>query len=161
MSWQTPDGDPPPESAAQPPDAAAPEPDAETARFPVAETPPTEPAPPAATEPEPPTAPDARRRSRPPTPATGRHHLGRTGRLDRAARRRSGDPPADGPVVPWSAPAAAVATPVGSAAEGVVIARVFPRVVAYFIDVLLLGAVGVIVSVPLGLYDADRERRWR
>ena len=38
MSWQTPDGDRPPEPAAQPPDAA-PEPDAETARVPVAETP--------------------------------------------------------------------------------------------------------------------------
>ena len=50
-----------------------------------------------------------------------------------------------------------MATPVGSAADGVVISRVFPRVVAYFIDGLLLGAVGVIVGVPLGLYDADRD----
>ena len=92
MSWQTPDGDPPPNSAAQPPDAAAPEPDAETARFPVAETPRPSPSsrrprPNPSLRPRltaPPLTPDA--------PAAGRHHLGRTGRLDRAGRRRSGDP---------------------------------------------------------------------
>src|SRR6187455_1405086 len=57
MSWQTPDGDPPPGSAAQPPDAApAPEPDAETARVPVAETPEPEPPPPAASNEPPPAA---------------------------------------------------------------------------------------------------------
>ncbi len=159
MSWQTPDGDPPPDSAAQPPDAAAPEPDAETARFPVAETPPTEPR---AAEPRPSRSLrprlTRRRRSRLPTP----HHRPASSRPHRSAGpgrppTLRGLQPADGPVVPWSAPAAAVATPVGSAADGVVIARVFPRVVAYFIDGLLLGALGVIVGVPLGLYDADRD----
>ena len=71
----------------------------------------------------------------------------------------SANQPADGPVVPWSAPAAAaVATPVGSTTEGVVIARVFPRVVAYFIDGLLLGALGLIVGIPLGLNQADSDR---
>ena len=48
--------------------------------------------------------------------------------------------------------------PLGPAAEGVVIARVFPRVVAYFVDVLILGAVGLAVSIPLGLYGPDRDR---
>jgi uncharacterized RDD family membrane protein YckC len=68
-------------------------------------------------------------------------------------------PQADGPVVPWSAPAApAAATAVGPASEGVVIARVFPRVVAYFNDVLILGAVGLAVSIPLGLYNKDRDQ---
>ena len=158
MSWQTPDGDPPPNSPAQPPDAAAPEPDAETARFPVAETPPPEPTPPAATEREsrptpdapPPLTPDG---SQPPAGIISAAPVGWTGPPGDAP----GTQPADGPVVPWSAPAAAVATPVGSTADGVVIARVFPRVVAYFIDGLLLGAVGLIVAVPLGLYDVGRD----
>ena len=124
----------------------------------MAETPPTEPAPPAATGPEPPPAPDA-----PPPltpdglPTTRWDHLGCTGRLDRPARRPAGDPTRGRTGRPWSAPAAAAATPVGSAADGIVIARVFPRVVGYFVDGLLLGAVGLIVSVPLGLYEADRD----
>jgi uncharacterized RDD family membrane protein YckC len=144
MSWQTPDGDPPPDSAAQPPDAAASEPDAETARFPVAETPSSEPE-------APPLTPDVL----PPAGIISAAPVGWTGPADET----SGNQPADGPVVPWSAPAAAaVATPVGSTAEGVVIARVFPRVVAYFIDAILLGAIGLLISVPLGLYDADSDR---
>ncbi len=135
MSWQTPDGDPPPEPAAQPPDAApALEPDAETARVPVAETPETE-----------------------LPPAAGIISAAPVGWVP-----PPGDPtnpsPADGPLVPWSAPAAPVATAVGPAAEGVVIARVFPRVVAYFVDVLILGAVGLAVSIPLGLYGPERDR---
>ncbi len=160
MSWQTPDGDPPPDSAVQPPDAAAPEPDAETARFPVAETPPSEAAQPTPNESEPapspapeapPLTPEA-----PPPPAgiISAAPVGWSGPGGDA----SGNQPADGPVVPWSAPAAAVATPVGSAVEGVVIARVFPRVVAYFIDGLLLGALGVAVGAALGLYDGDRDQ---
>lgn len=151
MSWQTPDGDPPPESAAQPPDAAAPEPDAETARFPVAETPPpaTEPAPPV--EPEVPAV-----MSDAPQPAgiISAAPVGWTGPNNEPA---SGSP-ADGPVVPWSAPAAPVAMAVvGGAVEGVVIARTFPRVVAYFVDSLLLGALGVALSAALGLYDASPD----
>jgi uncharacterized RDD family membrane protein YckC len=160
MSWQTPDGDPPPESAAQPPDAAAPEPDAETARFPVAETPPSEPAtePPAALEtgplPEPeapPMTPDA------PPPPGGIISAAPVGWAGPGTDASSGAP-ADGPVVPWSAPAAPVAVAVGPAGEGVVIAMVFPRVVAYFVDGLILGAIGLIVGVPLGMYDTDRDQ---
>ena len=58
MSWQNPDGDPPPEPAAQPPDAATPEP---MRRPPVsvAETPPSTAVPPPTPEPEPPTQPGA------------------------------------------------------------------------------------------------------
>lgn len=141
MSWQTPDGDRPPEPAAQPPDGA-PEPDTETARFPVAET----------AEPEAPTAtPDA------PSPAgiISAAPVGWTPPPGDAAN----PPSADGPLVPWSAPAAPVAaTALGTAAEGVVIARVFPRVVAYFVDVLILGALGLAVSLALGLYGPDRDR---
>ena len=67
-------------------------------------------------------------------------------------------PAADGPVVPWSAPAAPLATAVGPAAEGVVIARVFPRIVAYVVDVLILGALGLAVTIPLGLYNNGGDR---
>jgi uncharacterized RDD family membrane protein YckC len=157
MSWQTPDGDPPPDSAAQPPDAAAPEPDAETARFPVAETPPSDPGQPAAGEPETPAAPEEPpfKPDAPPPPAgiISAAPVGWTGPGD-----ASSGAPADGPVVPWSAPAAPVAAAVGPAGEGVVIARVFPRVVAYFVDGLLLGAIGLAVGIPLGMYDVDRDR---
>jgi uncharacterized RDD family membrane protein YckC len=140
MSWQTPDGDPPREPAAQPPDAA-PEPDAETARFPVAESP--EPEAPPATSVEP-----------SPAGLISAAPVGWTPPPGDAANA----PPADGPVVPWSAPAAPPAMAVGPTAEGVVIARVFPRIVAYFVDVLILGALGLAVSIPLGLYGADRDR---
>jgi uncharacterized RDD family membrane protein YckC len=167
MSWQTPDGDPPPESAAQPPDAAAPEPDAETARFPVAETPPAEtppaePTPPEGSElePAPPLEPEVPLLTPDAPPPAGIISAAPVGWTGSASDASSG-PPADGPVVPWSAPAAAVAASaatVGPAAEGVVIARVFPRVVAYFVDGLLLGALGVAVGVPLGMYDADRDQ---
>jgi uncharacterized RDD family membrane protein YckC len=141
MSWQTPDGDPPPEPAAQPPNAAAPEPDAETARVPVAETPEPETAP--ATSDVPPAA-----------GIISAAPVGWTPPPGDAANQVS----ADGPLVPWSAPVAPVATAVGPTAEGVVIARVFPRVVAYFVDVLILGALGLAVSIPLGLYGPDRDR---
>lgn len=153
MSWQTPDGDPPPDSAAQPPDPAAPQPDAETARFPVAETPQTEPAPlePAPPEPAPPAPP---LEPEPPAGIISAAPVGWTG--------PSGEPgsgaPADGPVVSWSAPVAPVPmTIVGGAVEGVVIARVFPRVVAYFFDMLLLGAIGVAAGAALGRYDANPD----
>ncbi len=145
MSWQTPDGDPPPEPAAQPPDAA-PEPDAETARVPVAETPKTS---------QPETPPAASEEPQPPAGIISAAPVGWVPPPGDAAD----SPPADGPVVPWSAPAALVAaTAVGPAAEGVVIARVFPRLVAYFVDVLILGALGLAVSIPLGLYGRDRDQ---
>jgi uncharacterized RDD family membrane protein YckC len=143
MSWQTPDADPPPEPAAQPPDAA-PEPDAETARFPVPQTPRT------------PETPDTPGAPEPPAP------VGIISAAPVGWVPPSGDAsgtPTDGPVVPWSAPAAATAaTAVGQAAEGVVIARTFVRVVAYVVDVLILGALGLAVSIPLGLYKNDADR---
>lgn len=116
MSWQTPDGDPPPEPRTPPSDPVASEPDA-------------------------PTHPPAGLISAQPTGWTG----------------PDTDPsksPADGPVVAWAPPAAPAATAV---AEGVVIARVFPRIVAYFADSLLLGAIATGVSGLLGLYDAGRN----
>jgi uncharacterized RDD family membrane protein YckC len=48
-------------------------------------------------------------------------------------------------------------TVVGGAVEGVVIARTFPRVVAYVVDLLLLGAVGLAVGAALGVYDANPD----
>jgi len=153
MSWQTPDGDPPPESAGQPPDAAAPTPDAETARFPVAKTPPSEPAPP---EPAPPLepAPPAATEPEPPAGIISAAPVGWTG----PAGEPPGGTPADGPVVPWSAPAAPVPmTVVGGAVEGVVIARVFPRLVAYVVDLLLLGALGRALGAVLGVYDPNPD----
>jgi uncharacterized RDD family membrane protein YckC len=151
MSWQTPDGDPPPEPAAQPPDAA-PEPDAETARFPVAETPAPEPR--VAPETTPPPDPGASADSPPPAGIISAAPVGWTPPPGDASTA----PPADGPVVPWSAPAApAAAATVGGTASGLVISRTFPRVVAYFVDVLILGALGLAVSVPLGLYNTDRD----
>lgn len=155
MSWQTPDGDPPPDSAAQPPNAAAPGPDAETARFPVAETPAAEPMPPAEPEPAPPLEPDAPPLTLDAPPPVGIISAAPVGWTGPANDASSG--PADGPVVPWSAPAAAVAATAGPVAEGVVIARVFPRVVAYFVDALLLGLFGLAVGAALGLYDVDRD----
>jgi uncharacterized RDD family membrane protein YckC len=147
MSWQTPDGDRPPEPAAQPPDAA-PEPDAETARVPVAEAP-------GGPETSPPEAPPVTPDAPPPAGIISAAPVGWVPPPNDAAN----PPPADGPLVPWSAPAApAAATALGPAAEGVVIARVFPRIVAYFVDVLILGAVGLVVGVPLGLYGPDRDQ---
>jgi uncharacterized RDD family membrane protein YckC len=169
MSWQTPDGDPPPESAAQPPDAAAPEPDAETARFPVAETPPSETpppeTPPSESTPPPPPFSDAAPPVEPEPPATTSDAQPPAGIISAAPVGWSGAPsdspsgtPADGPVVPWSAPAAPVAAAaVGGAVDGVVIARTFPRVVAYFVDSLILGTIGVALSALLGLYDSDPD----
>ncbi|MEO8437859.1 MAG: RDD family protein [Chloroflexota bacterium] len=134
MSWQTPDGDPPPEPRMPPSEPVEPEPDAETARFPVDE--------PAALPPEPaPTQPPAGLISAQPTGWVG---------PDAGASNA----PADGPVVAWAAPVAPAATAV---AEGVVIARVFPRVVAYFADSFLLGAIATGVSGLLGLYDTGRN----
>ena len=161
MSSQRPDGDPLPDPGVQRPDDPAP--DAETARFPVAETPPS--AAPVADAPE--EASPGSDLARPLEPATrggppddplpagivSAAPVGWTAPTDDAARDRG----ADGPIVPWSAPAAPVAATLGGASEGVVIARVFPRIVAFAVDALLLGFLGLAVSVPLGLYDADRD----
>ena len=175
MSWQTPDGEASPESATQPPDGA-PGPDAETARFPVAETPPSEPSADRSVPASPPDAahaPDAARPDAAPPltpespavtpdapPSAGIISAAPVGWTAPPADQGTGTPP-DGPIVPWSAPAAPPVAAVAGApgtVEGVVIARVFPRVVAYFVDGLLLGAVSVAVGGALGLYDADRDR---
>jgi uncharacterized RDD family membrane protein YckC len=145
MSSQSPDGDPPPDPVRPPPDD--PSPDAETARFPVAETPPPETAPPL--EPGTAGAPD----EPPPAGIVSAAPVGWTAPSDPAPR----DAHADGPVVPWSPPVAAVAPTIGAVGEGLVIARVFPRVVAFAVDAILLGLIGVAVSLPLGLYDVDRD----
>jgi uncharacterized RDD family membrane protein YckC len=57
-----------------------------------------------------------------------------------------------GPEVAWAAPAAAAAS-VATIAEGLVIAGVFSRLVAYVIDVLLLGLANLAVGWLLGIND--------
>jgi uncharacterized RDD family membrane protein YckC len=170
MSWQTPDGEGPPESAEQPPDGA-PGPDAETARFPVAETPPSEPppdrsvppsSPDAAAAPDtaPPLTPESPEVTPDASPPAGIISAAPVGWTAPPADPATGTAP-DGPIVPWSAPSAppvVAVTGAPGAVEGVVIARVFPRVVAYFVDGLLLGALSVAVGAAVGLYDADRDQ---
>jgi uncharacterized RDD family membrane protein YckC len=145
MTWQTPDGDPPPEPGTPPPDPVAPEPDAETARVPVPETPPEDPVPPAhPQEPAQPLAP----------PPAGLISAAPVGWTD-PAQSAPGAAPAGGPTVGWVAPAPRVAATV---ATGVVIAGVFPRLVAYSVDVLLLFALNVVVEALLGVYAGGDER---
>lgn len=122
MSWQSPDGDPPPASATPPPDAAVPEPDAETARVPLISA-----------EPVGWTAPDA-------------DTTGGTG--------SGGGAPVDRPTVFWAAPSPTVAVPVG---DGLVIAGTFSRVVAYSVDLLLLGALNLVIFGGLALLDQPRD----
>ena len=56
--------------------------------------------------------------------------------------------PAAAPAVAWVMPVPRVATPI---AEGLVIAAVFPRLVAYSIDAALLSALNIIISGLLGV----------
>jgi RNA polymerase sigma-70 factor (ECF subfamily) len=58
-------------------------------------------------------------------------------------------PPSDQPVVAW-APPAGPARPV--AGEGLVIAGVFSRLVAFAIDVLILGCISIAIGVVVGVY---------
>ena len=67
---------------------------------------------------------------------------------------QGGGPSPNGPVVAWTAPAGPAAIPV---AEGVVIAGVFARLVAYSTDLLFLGSIGVAIDGALGLFDAGRN----
>jgi uncharacterized RDD family membrane protein YckC len=139
MSWQRPEGEPPPESATPPSGTDVPEPDAETARVPVGDVPSVEAAP---LSPEPPAPPSGLISARP------------VGWID-PARDSSGTKPAgDGPLVAWAAPAAQVAVPV---TEGLVIAGVFTRLVAYSADLLILGSINLIATGLLGLYVAGRD----
>jgi uncharacterized RDD family membrane protein YckC len=62
--------------------------------------------------------------------------------------------PPDGPVVEWAPPVAATPARVG---EGLVIAGVFSRLVAFVIDGSLLTAITIIVAVGAGLYERDRN----
>lgn len=54
----------------------------------------------------------------------------------------------------WTPPAAGVAAPT---TEGLVISRVFPRLVAYAIDYSLLGAVNIAVVSAAGLFAEDAD----
>lgn len=138
MSWQTSGQDPPPEPAKSPSDPVAPEPDAETARVPVGERPSEEPAP---ALPPPPSSP------------AGIISANPVGWTD-PAQEASGGGPADGPTVGWAAPVARAAVPV---TNGLVIAGVFARLVAYSVDVLLLLCVNVVVEALLGLYGGNGD----
>lgn len=147
MSWQTPDGDPPPESAAPQPDASVPDPtvpdpDAQTARVPIEGETPAEPAAPPAND-------------APAPPPAGIVSAQPTGWGSPAQDTAGGAQP-DAPLVAWAAPAVPTVVPVPGA-EGLVIAGVFSRVVAYAADGLLLGAINVAINGLLGLYDTDRD----
>jgi uncharacterized RDD family membrane protein YckC len=141
MSWQTPGKDPPP-------DPSSPEPDAETTRVPLRPAQPADPA--AAPPPAEPT--DAPAEPTDPSPPTA-------GLISAApvgwAGSSQGAPPTptgDGPVVAWTPPVQPV---VASAAEGLVIAGVFTRLVAYSVDIVFLQllnliALGIIGSIGAG-----------
>jgi uncharacterized RDD family membrane protein YckC len=62
---------------------------------------------------------------------------------------------ADAPVVDWAPPAAAA--PAARVGEGLVIAGVFSRFVAYTIDIVLLAAINVVVGYALGTFDPDAD----
>ena len=135
MSWQTPGKEPPP-------DPAAPEPDAETTRVPLQPAPP-EPAT------EPPTE----------TPGTPADQAPAAGLISAAPVGWAGpDAPAaspgDGPAVPWAPPVQTAAVPV---TEGLVIAGVFSRVVAYAIDIVFLQLLSLAVLGLVGGLGSDAD----
>lgn len=124
---QPPSGDPPPE------------PDAETARVRVGETGQEAPTP----VPEPPLTPP------PPPPPAGiisADPVGWTG------PEATGNADPNAPVVAWAAPA-----PPPQVTEGLVIAGVFARLVAYSVDVLILLCVNLAVNGILGIYTASQD----
>ena len=134
MSWQTPGGEPPPEPSASPSDPVASEPDAETARVPL------EPAPPSATPPEP----------EAPPPPTGIISAAPVGLPDAAQSPRARDVPSPAWVSPPSRPAMTLT-------EGLVIAGIFSRAVAYAIDAFFLGCFNLATFGLFGLYSDDRN----
>jgi uncharacterized RDD family membrane protein YckC len=141
MSRQTPDGDPSPQPAASGSDPVTAEPDAETARVPL-----EPPAPDAASKPpSPPTPPPT---STPPPGIISANPVGWTAPPDDT----TGAAPPEGPLVAWAAPAPQLAVPV---TEGLVIAGVFSRVVAYSADLLFLAAINRAV---VGLLEAYSPR---
>ena len=133
MSWPTPGGEPPPNPNGSTPAATLPEPDAETARVPVV--------------PAPPLVPDS-----PPPPPTGIISASPVG-LPGIGQSATDRPP-DAPVSGWVTPSV---QPRPQVAEGLVIAGVFARLVAYSIDGLFLGSVNLAIFGLLGLYSVDRD----
>src|SRR5262245_48335487 len=59
-------------------------------------------------------------------------------------------PPADQPVVAWAPPAAPAARP--TVGEGLVIAGVFSRLVAFAIDGFILGCISIAIGTAVGVY---------
>ena len=135
MSWQTPGKEPPP-------DPAAPEPDAERRACRSSRPPPNR------------NEPAERRPSAPARPRSGRRaHLRGPRRLGRA-RRAGRVHPGEGPAVPWAPPVQTAAVPV---TEGLVIAGVFSRVVAYAIDIVFLQLLSLAVLGLVGGLGTDAD----
>jgi uncharacterized RDD family membrane protein YckC len=128
-----------------------PEPDAETARVPLEPQPPTEPAQPH--EPAPPTEPEPPPTEPDPPPASGIISAQPVGWIGPGGGAAGGGSAGE-PVVAWATPAAKIPATVS---EGVVIAGVFSRLVAYSVDLLLLGSLNLIVSSVLGLDRTGNE----
>jgi uncharacterized RDD family membrane protein YckC len=128
MSWQPPEGDPPPPPAGTPADPRPTEPDAETARVPLT--------------PEPPSG-----------GIISAEPVGWTGPAQGTGT--VGDPAAPGAETPraaWVLPAGPV-----QVVEGLVIAGVFSRIVAYCVDLLLLSSLNLIAFGILGSIDQPRD----
>lgn len=137
MSWQTPGKDEPSEPG-ESPDPAVPSPDSETARVPLGSD---------ATQSPSPADPSA-----PPPPAAGlisATPVGWSGPNDGPAN----PPPTGGPQVAWAPPV----RPVAQIVDGLVIAGVFPRLVAYSIDTLFLGLLNLAALGALGLFSTGRD----
>jgi uncharacterized RDD family membrane protein YckC len=152
MSWPPAGGDPPT------PDPAVPEPDAETARVPIEPALPT--APPSGAEPPappsepaiaPPLTPDAP--SPTPTGIISAQPVGLPGSVEPPVAGPTSAQP-NVPVGAWVVPTAQAVTQVG---EGLVVAGVFARVVAYVIDALILGSINLAIFGALGLFDTNRD----
>lgn len=139
MSWQTPEGDPPPDPATPPPELPASEPDAETARVPVPE--PAIQGPPA----EPPAGPDD---AQPAAGLISATPVGWTG--PDATGVGTGAAATGDPLVAWAPPVAPAAATTFT--TDLVISGTFSRVVAYSVDVLLLTSAETIVNGVLGQY---------
>lgn len=156
MSWPPAGGDP------TSPDPAVPEPDAETARFPI--EPPPSPPPPSEGAPETAPATDPPAPTEPPlapplTPGIiSARPVGLPGSVEPPPSGAfPGLTPAPEPVPSaggWVVPATQAVTQVG---EGLVVAGVFARVIAYVIDAFILGAVNLAIFGGLGLFDPNRD----
>jgi uncharacterized RDD family membrane protein YckC len=129
MSWPPREGDPTPANATPPSDSAVPE--TEPALSEPAPTPTTEP---------------------PPSPATGIISAQPVGMAGPPAAPPGA--PSDRPLVYWEQPTAPVALP---GADGLVIAGVFSRLVAYGVDVLFLGSISLATSGALGMLTERRD----